>query len=161
MIKHKLGPTPDTSHALNEALQEDEEASLKAFAQSSRDSLPNLPQYREEIEKQMSQTGPIAPSQALGRKARKSMLGLENEDQDICLFKQIYGISIFYCFNIFLDSCLYEFGISAIQNKSIVCAQNKFLVIGDNWGGLYMLFYTLTILVYGLMMYYIFYRLPR
>ena len=38
--------------------------------------------------------------------------------------------------------------------------KEQFLVVSSNVGGAYMLFYTFTILLYSVVMYYIFYKIP-
>ena len=56
---------------------------------------------------------------------------------------------------------LYFFGEAALKNQALMCISDYYLVVHDNMGGLYMLFHTLTILVYSMAMWHIFYRVPR
>lgn len=56
---------------------------------------------------------------------------------------------------------LYFLGEAAIKNQALMCVSDSYLVVHDNAGGAYMLFHTLTILIYSGAMWHIFYRVPR
>jgi len=63
------------------------------------------------------------PSTPQNAEPRKSILGLRDHDADVCLFNQIFCISLFYATNIFIDTMLYWLGQDAIQAGEIICAQ--------------------------------------
>lgn len=93
--------------------------------------------------------------------ARKSLLGLESNAHDECFITQIHCIAVFYIFNVITDSMLYFLGEAAIKNQALMCVSSFYLIVHDNMGGLYMLFHTLTILIYSMAMWHIFYRVPK
>ena len=67
---------------------------------------------------------------------------------------------MFYLINVATDFMLFFFGEEALENKDIICARTNYVLVENAVGALYMLFHTLTILLYSLFMLHIFYRLP-
>ena len=62
--------------------------------------------------------------------------------------------------NVVTDILLYFLGEDALEAHNLECYNKQFLVVNSNVGGAYMLFYTFTILLYSVVMYYIFYKIP-
>jgi hypothetical protein len=67
---------------------------------------------------------------------------------------------MFYIINNVCDLMLFFLGMEALRDKYLICANHNYLLVYTEIGALYMLFHTLTILVYSFLMYHIFYRLP-
>jgi len=88
------------------------------------------------------------------------MIGLESEEHDECLFKQIYSVSVFYAISILTDYINHLLSEQVLENNDIICAQNHYLIVHSEKGGVYMLYYTFTVILYSLVMLYVFYRLP-
>lgn len=89
-----------------------------------------------------------------------SIFGLENKEQDQLFTSQMQTIAIFYFVSVWLQTLLYLLGYDAIENGEILCASKQFLIIHSEMGGLYMLFYTICLFGYSIIMWYVFYRLP-
>lgn len=62
--------------------------------------------------------------------------------------------------NVITDILLYFLGEESIQHGYLECRNRQFIIVVSNLGGAYMLFYTFTILLYSVVMYYIFYKIP-
>ena len=62
--------------------------------------------------------------------------------------------------NVASDLLLLGLGRIALDDQEIICANHNYLLVLTPIGALYMLFHTLTILVYSFVMYHIFFRLP-
>ena len=89
-----------------------------------------------------------------------SLLGLKSQEHDICLRKQIDGLSIFYVLNLITDFILYIVSEYAINDEDVLCIQDEYLLALTNKGSFYLLVYSLTVLIYSFVMWYIFYHLP-
>jgi hypothetical protein len=55
---------------------------------------------------------------------------------------------------------LYFLGEEAISSGGLICMQKQYLIVATNTGAAYFLFYTFTILLYSVVMYYVFYKIP-
>jgi hypothetical protein len=67
---------------------------------------------------------------------------------------------MFYMINVVTDLMLFFLGEESLKDNQITCASHNYLIVLTPLGALYMLFHTLTIMVYSLIMYHIFFRLP-
>ena len=91
----------------------------------------------------------------------KSHIGLRSNEHDVCFIKQVYLISLFYIVNVAVEVLGYYLGEEALRTDEIVCASDHYILVKTELGGGYMLFHALSILIYSLVMYSIFYRLPN
>ena len=89
-----------------------------------------------------------------------SRVGMQSYEQELCLIKQVNTLCFFYFINIIADLALYFLGNDAIIDGDILCARDNFLIVHKEMGGVFMLFYSIYILVYSTVMWYVFYYLP-
>lgn len=68
---------------------------------------------------------------------------------------------MYYFINVLTDLMLFILGIEALEEHALFCVNHTYLVVDGEFGGLYMMFHTLTILMYSFIMFHIFYRLPK
>ena len=62
--------------------------------------------------------------------------------------------------NIFIEIFINLLGNDAIQGKAILCANKNYLIIHNELGGLYMMFYSTNIILSSLVMQIVFYHMP-
>lgn len=90
----------------------------------------------------------------------KSVIGLQSFNHERCLVKQVNTITLFYFINIIVDLILFFLGNDAILEKDIICANENYFIVQKEIGGIFMFFYTIYIMVYSGVMWYVFYQLP-
>lgn len=88
---------------------------------------------------------------------QKSGIGPQSYEGELCLVKQVNTISFFYFINIIADLILYFLGNDAITDGDILCARDRYLIVHNEMGAMFMLFYSVYILVYSSVMWYVFY----
>lgn len=89
-----------------------------------------------------------------------SMMGLQTFEHDLCLIKQMNVLTVFYFINIFVEILLNLLGNDAIKEGALVCASKNFLIIHNEIGGFYMMFYSANVLLSSLVMQIVFYHMP-
>lgn len=89
------------------------------------------------------------------RKERSaSFLGLKNNNEDECLFAQIYSIALFYCVGIVCDVMLFTLGFESLNEGYLFCTyDSKVIIVWTEMGALYTFFNSATILFYSWVMY--------
>lgn len=74
---------------------------------------------------------------------------------------QVTVLTVFYLFSALIDWFLSEFGSRAVRDGHITCVNDKFLIVADNWGGLYALCVSCSFYLYAFVTLSVFYLIPR
>lgn len=92
---------------------------------------------------------------------KKSLIGLESFDHELCMIKQINTIAFFYFINIIAEIVLLLLGKDALADGDLLCASHNFFIVHNEAGAVYFLFFSSYIFAYACVMWYVFYYLPK
>lgn len=85
----------------------------------------------------------------------------EMKNRDECLFQQVKIMTIFYMLFTLIDLVLIISGNSFYQKENFTCLFHDYLIVTSDWGALYMFIHSSFFFLFAVMMWFIFYRLPR
>jgi hypothetical protein len=89
-----------------------------------------------------------------------SVLGLQTFEHDLCLIKQVNILTLFYFINIFIEVFENFLGNDSIEAGALLCANQNYLIVHNEIGGIFMWFYSANIMISSLVMQIVFYHLP-
>jgi len=78
-----------------------------------------------------------------------------------CFFQQARYLAFFYLFLVMCDLTLLSAGDLLNLQESYICIDNAYIVVIGDSSGIFLLFYSLIVILFGILIWFVIYKIPE